>query len=192
MVFGSVTIWLMVASEGTALPPTVTVGVKIIGGTATLGTDFTTNPAISSLVTTLTFAPGDVTKLIDFSALDDGTFDDDETVQFALHIKPGVSPVNAQPGSQGTHTVTIDDLTTAAAPSVTFAALPKYTRSRNIKVDVKGANKPSNPYPAPKHLVTIADLGGWSTVSKKFFATKDKDGTDGLITTIQNASGKGN
>lgn len=58
--------------------------------------------------------------------------------------------------------------------------------------DVVGANDPSDPFPMPKHLVTVADLGGWSAVTKKFFATKDKDGSDGLITRIQNESGKGN
>lgn len=58
--------------------------------------------------------------------------------------------------------------------------------------EVQGANDPSDPYPAPENLVTIADLGGWSDINKKFFATKDKDGVDGLITVIQNESGKGN
>lgn len=58
--------------------------------------------------------------------------------------------------------------------------------------EVEGANDPSDPFPTPKNLVTIADLGGWSEINKKFFATQDKDGTDGLITVIQNESGKGN
>ena len=59
--------------------------------------------------------------------------------------------------------------------------------------EVEGANDPKDPFPAPKDkLVTIAELGGWSDVNKKFFATKEKDGADGIITTIQNASGKGN
>jgi len=58
--------------------------------------------------------------------------------------------------------------------------------------EVEGANDPEDPFPTPENLVTIADLGGWSDINKKFFATKDKDGTDGLITVIQNASGKGN
>ena len=61
------------------------------------------------------------------------------------------------------------------------------------KETVKGANDPKDPFPAPaKKLATIADFGGWSEVNKKFFATKEKDGSDGIITTIQNASGKGN
>ena len=64
----------------------------------------------------------------------------------------------------------------------------------NVEItEVEGANDPSDPFPAPgERLVTIADLGGWSDLNKKFFATKDKDGEDGLITTIQNESGKGN
>ncbi|WP_096305222.1 extracellular solute-binding protein [Jatrophihabitans sp. GAS493] len=44
---------------------------------------------------------------------------------------------------------------------------------------VEGANDPANPYPTPKHLVTIADLGGWTAVNAKFF------GTDGLVTQIE-------
>jgi sulfate transport system substrate-binding protein len=59
-------------------------------------------------------------------------------------------------------------------------------------VEVEGANNPSKPFPAPKHLVTIADLGGWSAVTSKFFATQEKDGHDGIVTTIQNQTGKGN
>lgn len=58
--------------------------------------------------------------------------------------------------------------------------------------EVDGANDPEHPFPTPKHLVTIDDLGGWSEINKKFFATQDKDGSDGLVTVIQNESGKGN
>jgi sulfate transport system substrate-binding protein len=62
-----------------------------------------------------------------------------------------------------------------------------------VHVEVPGANDPRDPYPAPrKQLVTIDDLGGWSVAAKKFFGTVEKDGADGLITTIQNRSGKGN
>ncbi len=58
--------------------------------------------------------------------------------------------------------------------------------------EVEGANDPKDPFPAPKKLWTVADFGGWSDVNKKFFATQEKDGADGIITAIQNASGKGN
>jgi len=58
-------------------------------------------------------------------------------------------------------------------------------------VDVEGANDSQNPFPTDANIVTIADLGGWSEINTRFFATKDKDGADGLITRIQNASGKG-
>jgi sulfate transport system substrate-binding protein len=44
---------------------------------------------------------------------------------------------------------------------------------------VEGANDPANPFPAVKTLTKISDLGGWSSVNKKFF-----DKTDGLITKI--------
>lgn len=53
----------------------------------------------------------------------------------------------------------------------------------SLKVtDVKGANDPANPFPAVGSLVTIADLGGWSTVNKTFF---DKEA--GLVTQLRKA-----
>ncbi len=61
-----------------------------------------------------------------------------------------------------------------------------------VTATVPGANNPSKPFPAPKKLITIADLGGWPAAYTKFFATKAKDGTDGIVTQIQDASGKGN
>jgi sulfate/thiosulfate transport system substrate-binding protein len=50
--------------------------------------------------------------------------------------------------------------------------------------DVEGANDPANPFPEVNKLVTIADLGGWSEVSTKFF-----DENNGVVTKIQDASG---
>ncbi|MEO6503930.1 MAG: extracellular solute-binding protein [Jatrophihabitantaceae bacterium] len=44
---------------------------------------------------------------------------------------------------------------------------------------VAGANDPANPFPAVAKLQTIADLGGWSAVNKKYF---DKD--SGIVTRI--------
>jgi sulfate/thiosulfate-binding protein len=49
---------------------------------------------------------------------------------------------------------------------------------------VQGANDPANPYPAVAKLTTIADLGGWSAVNKKYF-----DKTDGIVTTIEGSAG---
>lgn len=49
---------------------------------------------------------------------------------------------------------------------------------------VAGANDPSNPYPTPKTLKTIADLGGWTQVNTKFF-----DKSNGIITKILAGSG---
>jgi sulfate/thiosulfate-binding protein len=40
---------------------------------------------------------------------------------------------------------------------------------------VKGANDPSNPFPAVKQLTTIAQLGGWTKVNDKFFGDKGID-----------------
>ena len=56
----------------------------------------------------------------------------------------------------------------------------------SIKVDVKGANDPSNPFPAPTKLLTIdGDFGGWSQANTKFF-----DENNGIVTKIQKATGK--
>ncbi len=49
---------------------------------------------------------------------------------------------------------------------------------------VAGANDPADPFPAVKHLVTIADLGGWDAVNKKYFDKKD-----GIVTKIESGSG---
>lgn len=36
-------------------------------------------------------------------------------------------------------------------------------------VEVKGANDPADPFPTPAHLSTVADLGGWDAINKKWF-----------------------
>ncbi len=52
--------------------------------------------------------------------------------------------------------------------------------------EVEGANDPSNPFPAPKKLLTINDdFGGWAEANPKFF-----DPDNGIITKIQVATGK--
>ena len=50
---------------------------------------------------------------------------------------------------------------------------------------VKGANDPANPYPVPKQLFTVADLGGWEAVTARFFDEKT-----GIVPEIQKATGK--
>jgi sulfate transport system substrate-binding protein len=44
---------------------------------------------------------------------------------------------------------------------------------------VAGANDPSNPFPTVKKLVTVASLGGWSTVNDEFF------GDNGISTKLE-------
>lgn len=52
-------------------------------------------------------------------------------------------------------------------------------------IEVEGANDPTNPFPAPEKLLTIADdFGGWSATNDKFF------GDAGIVTTIQQETGK--
>jgi len=56
----------------------------------------------------------------------------------------------------------------------------------SVKVEVKGANDPSDPFPTPEKLLTIdGDFGGWSEANTKFF-----DENDGIVTKIQKETGK--
>lgn len=48
---------------------------------------------------------------------------------------------------------------------------------------VAGANDPSNPFPVPQKLITIASLGGWTAVNAKFFSP-----TTGIVTQIEGSS----
>jgi sulfate/thiosulfate transport system substrate-binding protein len=58
--------------------------------------------------------------------------------------------------------------------------------SGEVDYEVEGANDPSDPYPTPAQLATIdGDYGGWSAVNDAFF-----DEENGIITKIQNATGK--
>jgi sulfate transport system substrate-binding protein len=55
-----------------------------------------------------------------------------------------------------------------------------------IEVDVKGANDPADPFPAPQTLLTIdKDFGGWTEANTKYFDEKD-----GIVTKAIAASGK--
>jgi sulfate transport system substrate-binding protein len=49
---------------------------------------------------------------------------------------------------------------------------------------VEGANDPASPFPAVPHLTTIAELGGWSAVNKKYF-----DKQTGIVPKIEGSSG---
>jgi sulfate/thiosulfate-binding protein len=46
---------------------------------------------------------------------------------------------------------------------------------------VTGANNPSDPFPTPKTLTTIDQLGGWDSVNDKFF------GDNGIVTKIESS-----
>lgn len=49
---------------------------------------------------------------------------------------------------------------------------------------VEGANDPAHPFPPVRNLVTVAGLGGWTSVTRKFF-----DERSGIVTRIQDSSG---
>ena len=56
----------------------------------------------------------------------------------------------------------------------------------SVKVDVKGANDPSDPFPTPKTLLTIdKDFGGWDEANTKYF-----DEENGIVTKLLADSGK--
>ncbi len=56
----------------------------------------------------------------------------------------------------------------------------------SIKVDVAGANDPTDAFPAPQTLLTIdQDFGGWAEANKKYFDEKG-----GIVTKLIAASGK--
>ena len=57
-------------------------------------------------------------------------------------------------------------------------------KSDDVPAKVSGANDPAHPYPAIPKLATIAGLGGWSTVTAKFF-----DPDHGIVTRIEQAKG---
>jgi len=77
---------------------TVTVDYAVTGGTATDPADFSLPPA------TLTFLPGEVTKSISASIVNDPTPEPDETIEVTLS-----SPTNAILGAITLHTYTIAD-----------------------------------------------------------------------------------
>ncbi|SDB93528.1 sulfate transport system substrate-binding protein [Sanguibacter gelidistatuariae] len=77
------------------------------------------------------------------------------------------------------------DFVLSTAGQTAFAEVGFRPLDDSVKVEVKGANDPKNPFPAPAKLQTIADdFGGWSATNKKFF------GDDGLVTRIQQETGK--
>ena len=58
---------------------------------------------------------------------------------------------------------------------------------QGIKVEVPGANDPSDPFPVPARLLTIdEDFGGWSSASTKFF-----DDKSGIVTVLLAGLGQG-
>jgi sulfate transport system substrate-binding protein len=83
-------------------------------------------------------------------------------------------------------------VTTAGDKKPAAKAFVEYTRTPEAqKIYASKGYRPVLPnlvdkqkFPTPPGLFTIADLGGWSTVNKKFF-----DENDGIITKIQEKSG---
>ncbi len=78
------------------------------------------------------------------------------------------------------------DFQLSKAGQTDYAELGFRPLDDSIKVDVKGANEPSDAFPTPKTLLTIdGDFDGWSEANKKYF---DED--NGIVTKLIAASGK--
>lgn len=94
---------------------------------------------------------------------------------------PAAVTVDADPKAQG-----YLDFVLSPEGQKAFAAVGFRPLDETVDVgEIEGANDPSDPFPTPTHLQTIADdFGGWSATNKKFF------GDDGLVTRIQQETGK--
>jgi sulfate/thiosulfate transport system substrate-binding protein len=78
------------------------------------------------------------------------------------------------------------DFVLSAAGQTEFAKKGFRPIVDGVDVEVEGAQDPKNPFPEVKTLLTVADdFESWSALSKKFF-----DEENGIITKIQNATGK--
>ncbi len=138
---------------------TVTVNYTVSGGTAVSGVDFTLPAG------TLTFAPGETTKLVPLALVDDPIVESAKTVVLTLSAANGATLT-----ANTTHTVTItdDDL-----PSVTLAATAAaasengdpgqwtFTRTGSsaaalvVAFTVGGTATPGSDYPALPASITI-------------------------------------
>jgi len=99
----------LTVSLSAASGQTVTQGYKVAGGTASGGgVDYTLDFGF------LTFAPGEISKVIVITVVDDTLDEAEETIVVALS-----SPTNATLGVTGTHTYTIVDNDVTAAPTAT-------------------------------------------------------------------------
>ena len=57
--------------------------------------------------------------------------------------------------------------------------------------EVEGANNPADPFPAPEKLFTIdGDFGGWGEAADKFFGDGEDGNPLGIITQLQQETGK--
>jgi sulfate transport system substrate-binding protein len=57
--------------------------------------------------------------------------------------------------------------------------------------EVEGANDPADPFPTPEQLFTIDDLfGGWGVAADKFFGDGEDGNPLGIVTEIQQETGK--
>jgi subtilisin-like proprotein convertase family protein len=107
---------------------TVTVSAQTADGTATAGSDYTaTGP------TTLTFAAGETSKTFSVPVLGDTTSEANETVLVNLTGATGTATIG---DSQGTGTITNDDVSPASIAISDLAASEGYTGTGTMKFPV--------------------------------------------------------
>ena len=94
---------------------------------------------------------------------------------------PGAVLKDASPLAQAW----LDYLHTAPAQTE-FARTGFRPMTKGVDVEVEGANDPTDPFPVPAKLLTIAqDFGGWPAATDKFF-----DEETGIVPAIQKETGK--
>lgn len=112
---------------------TVTVNYSVSGGTATgSGVDYTLASG------TTTFTPGQTSRNISATIVDDAAIEAAETIIVTL-----ASPTNATLGSTTTHTYTINDNDTPGAPTITSVTTKDSTDTSGYvyeTLDIKGTN----------------------------------------------------
>jgi hypothetical protein len=135
---------LITVTRGANLASTVTVGYVSADGSATAGSDYTATPG------TLTFAPGQLRRMIAVPILPDTSDENDETVTLTL-TDPGAGVVL---GARATATLTIRDNDTAGA--VLFGTTAYFVRRT-----------------AAAAVITVVRAGAVSTDISVDYATAD-------------------
>jgi len=154
----------VVLSSASGLPITVP---YTVGGTATNPDDYTLSPA-----SPLTFDPGEISKTITITVVDDGLDEPDETVDLTLS-----TPTNATLGTPGVYTETIlqqgaftisppsAKYTTEAGGTVTFTVALNSVPSADVIIPISSSDLTEASTSASQLVFTPANAGVPQTVT---------------------------